>query len=344
MEVVMKILKRSSILVAILIASFVIILAGCSSQNSGATEDKQKAKLVLADPQWDSVQFCNSVAQLIIEEGYGYPTEIMSGSSAITFQGLVNGDIDILLEAWTDNLQPLYNNEIKKGTVQELGINYDDNDQGLYVPTYLIKGDPARNIAPLAPNLKSVQDLPQYWELFKDLEEPSKGVIYGSPAGWEVDNILQAKIKSYNLDKQYNYLSPGSDTALAASITKAYREGKPWLGYYWSPTWITGKYDMTLLSDNPYSEAAWNNGYQTEFPSVRVTIVANKQLSEKAPEVVDFLKNFHTNSALLSDVLAYMQEKNIKADQAAIWFLKTKSDVWESWVPDDIATKVKASL
>ncbi len=340
----MKKLRRSSILIAMLIVSFVILIAGCSSTNSETQENNQKVKLVLADPQWDSVQFCNSVAQYIIEKGYGYPTEIMSGSSAITFEGLVNGDIDILLEAWSNNLQPLYNEEIKKGTVQELGINYDDNAQGLYVPTYLIKGDPERNIAALAPDLKSVQDLPQYWELFKDPEEPSKGVIYGSPAGWEVDNILQAKVKSYNLDENYNYLSPGSDTALAASITKAYKEGKPWLGYYWSPTWITGKYDMTLLSDNPYSKEAWNNGYQTEFPPVKVTIVANKDLSSKAPEVADFLKNFKTNSALLSEVLSYMQDNNIKADQAAIWFLETKQDVWMPWVSDDIATKVKESL
>lgn len=335
---------RLSILIAMLCVSFVVMLTGCSSPDSANQGDKQKAKIVLADPQWDSVQFCNAVAQYIIEKGYGHPTEIMSGASAIVFEGVVNGDIDVVLEAWTENWQPRYDEEIKKGTVEELGINYDDNEQGFYVPTYLIKGDPARNIEALAPNLKSVQDLPQYWELFKDPEDPSKGVIYGSPAGWEADNILQAKIKSYNLDKHYNYLSPGSDTALAASITKAYREGKPWLGYYWSPTWVTGKYDMTLLSDNPYSEEAWNNGYQTEFPSVRVAVAANKKLSEKAPEVVDFLKNFHTNSALLSDVLAYMQDNNANADQAAVWFLETREDVWVPWVPEDIATKVKTSL
>ncbi len=335
---------RLSILIAILCVSFVVMLAGCSSPDSANQGDKLKTKLVLADPQWDSVQFCNSVAQYIIEEGYGYPTEVMSGSSAITFEGLVNGDIDILLEAWTDNLQPMYNNEIKKGAIEELGVNYDDNTQGLFVPTYIIKGDPARNIAALAPDLKSVQDLPKYWELFKDPEEPLKGVIYGSPAGWEVDNILQTKINNYNLDETYNYLSPGSDTALAASITKAYKEGKPWLGYYWSPTWITGKYDMTLLSDNPYSEGTWHNGYQTEFPSVRVTKVANKQLYDKAPEVVDFLKDFRTNSALLSEALSYMQDNNVKADRAAIWFLETREDVWVPWVPEDIATKVKASL
>jgi glycine betaine/proline transport system substrate-binding protein len=44
-----------------------------------------KDKIVFADPGWDSARFHNGIAQTIIEEGYGYPTEVIAGSTAATF-------------------------------------------------------------------------------------------------------------------------------------------------------------------------------------------------------------------------------------------------------------------
>ncbi len=67
-----------------------------------------KDKIVFADPGWDSVRFHNGVAQTIIEEGYGYPTEVIAGSTAATFLGLIEGDIDVYMEIWTANLGDTY--------------------------------------------------------------------------------------------------------------------------------------------------------------------------------------------------------------------------------------------
>ena len=53
--------------------------------------------MVLADAGWDSIQFHNSVAQLIIENGYGYKTEIISIFTT-TVEALAKGDIDIYME------------------------------------------------------------------------------------------------------------------------------------------------------------------------------------------------------------------------------------------------------
>ena len=42
------------------------------------------------------------------------------------------------------------------------------------MPTYVIEGDPERGIEPMAPDLKSVLDLPDYWAVPRS-EDPSKG-------------------------------------------------------------------------------------------------------------------------------------------------------------------------
>lgn len=334
-------MRKSKYLVIALIFALVISVTGCSSDNS---DNGGKPTLVLADAGWDSIQFHNSVAQLIIENGYGYETDIMVGSTPITTDGLIKGDIDIYMEVWTDNVIELYEPAINSGEILELATNFDDNVQGLYVPTYVIKGDPARGIAPIAPDLKSVKDLDKYWELFKDPEDPAKGLIYGALPGWAVDTILSEKVKSYGLDKFYNYLSPGSEPALVASMTRAYDRGEPWVGYYWEPTWIMGMLEMTLLEDEPFDEELWNDGYRTEFPTVPVTVAVNSSVPEKAREVVDFLKNYETSSALTNQALAYMQANEVGPEEAAKWFMTEHEDVWTNWVSEEIASKVKEAL
>jgi len=92
-----------------------------------------KDKIIFADPGWDSVRFHNGVAQTIIEEGYGYPTEVISGSTPATFLGLKEGDIDAYMEIWTTNLGDTYYDPIKEGIIIETSINFNDNAQGLYV-------------------------------------------------------------------------------------------------------------------------------------------------------------------------------------------------------------------
>ncbi len=216
--------------------------------------------------------------------------------------------------------------------------------KGLYVPTYVIEGDPERGIEASAPELKSIKDLPEYWEVFKDPDIPKKGRIYGSPPNWAADEILRKKFETYGLSEKFEYFNPGSDTALNTSIVSAIEKGEPWVGYYWEPTWIMGKYDMTLLEDEPYSLEKWENGYACEFPGVKVTVAVNKEVTEKAPEVVGFLKNYKTSSELTNKMLAYMQENDANATEAAMWFLREYEDLWAQWLPDDIANKVKKSL
>jgi len=302
--------------------------------------------IVFADPGWDSARFHNSIAQTIIEKGYGYPTEVIAGSTAATFLGLIEGDIDVYMEVWTANLGDTYYDPIKEGSIIETSINFDDNAQGIYVPTYMIKGDSERGIEAVTPDLKTVFELKNYWEILKDEEEPSKGRIYGSPPGWKIDQVLRLKMKTWGLEETYNYFSPGSDSALSAAIFAAYEKGEPIAAYYWEPTWVMGMLDMTLLEDTPYSEEKWTeeNGYACEFAPMDIAIAVNKDFPERAPEIVEFLKNYHTNSAMASAALAYMMENDCETMDAAIWFLQTREDVWTKWVPEEIAEKIKEAI
>lgn len=323
-------------------------LAACGGEKSGTTEDGKSGNkdktFIFADAGWDSIHFHNSVAQFIIENGFGYKTDIMPGSTPATFQGLESGDIDIYMEIWTDNIRDQYDQAVAAEKVAILGVNYDDNAQGLYVPTYVIEGDEERGIEASAPDLKTVDDLKKYPELFKDIEDPTKGSIVGAIPGWAADEIMNEKIESYGLDEQYNIFRPGSDAALSTSIVQANQKGEPWVGYYWEPTWIMGMYDMTLLEEPEYNEEDWYDGYKTAFPSVEITIGVNNDVKKSYPEIVEFLSNYESSTDLTNEALAYMQDNEVGSDEAAINFLKVHEELWTEWLPEDIVEKVKEKI
>ena len=207
-----------------------------------AAETKEKQEIVFADVGWDSVKLNNAIAGLIAEEVFGYTWVEVPGSTPITHEALMKNEIDVNMEEWTNNI-PTYQSDLEDGTFTELGINFDDNYQGLYIPRY---------VADKYPDLKTVQDLEKYPELFPDPEDTSKGIIYGGIPGWEATEIMQKKIDAYGLDQYYNYLVPGSNAALDSTITSAWDKEEPFVAYYWEPTWLMGKYDLVLLEDSPY--------------------------------------------------------------------------------------------
>ncbi|HOB29691.1 MAG: ABC transporter substrate-binding protein [Dethiobacteria bacterium] len=301
-------------------------------------------ELVLADAGWDSIQIHNGIASFIIENGYGYETRVLSGSTAMTFTSLREGSIDIYMETWQGNLKDSYDEGIESGDILELSVNYDDSRQGYYVPTFVIEGDPERGIEPMAPDLRRVDQLHDYWELFEDPEDPGRGRIVGSPPGWEVDLIMKGKVEGYGLEEHYNYFSPGSDTALATALVGAYEKGEPIVAYHWEPSWVMGMYDFTFLEEDGFDQGKWADGYTCITPAMPVTVVVNAELPEKAPDVVAFLENYQTSTALTNYALSYMHEHDAGTDEAALWFLREYEELWSEWVPEEIAGKVREAL
>lgn len=324
---------RISVL-AIVISMFVLISSACGT--------KGNTKVVFGDAGWDSMKFHNAVAMFIAEEAFDIETEETSGSTAVTYGALKTGDIQVYMETWTDSI-PTYAKDVEDGKVVELGVNYDDNIQGLYVPRYVIEGDPDKGIEALAPGLKNVEDLKKYKDVFKDPDDPSKGRIYGAISGWAVDEIMRKKIEFYGLDKNYNYMDPGSDAALAAAIAGAYEKGEAIVAYYWEPAWITGKYDLVLLEDAPYEADLYQKG-ECECPSIRLTVSVNPAFKDEYPEFCQFLSKYSTSSTLTSEALAYINENDASYEESAKWFLQEHDDLIDQWLPAEEAELVRNAL
>jgi len=329
-------LWRSASAVAVAIALLASSLAGCSPAG--------KETVVFGDLSWDSAQVNNRIAAFIITHGYGHEVDYIPGDTITILQGLSSGDVDVNMEIWVENQQDAYDAAIAAGKVLDLGNNFGDNWQGWLVPRYMIEGDASRGIQATAPDLRSVSDMPDYWELFQDPEDKTKGRFVNSIPGWECTGINSQKLATYGLDQYYTDFVVGSDAALSGSMAAAFEKGDAWFGYYWAPTWVLGKLDMYPLEEPPYDEATWNGDKGCAYPSNNVNVAVNAAFAKDNPEVVAFLDNFTTRTEQHNVVLAYMQDNGASTEEAAMFFLREYEDWWTKWVPADIATAVKAAL
>src|SRR5690625_152677 len=324
----------------ILVSLSIIMLAACGDSDAEGTIDE----IVFADAGWDSIRVHNHIAQTIIEEGFDYDTDVTAGSTAATVQGLREGDINAYTEVWTDNIKEAYEEAIDAGDIIKVSTNFDDNDQGLYVPTYVIEGDPERDIEPMAPDLKTVEDLKDYPDVFEDPEDKGRGRIINGPSGWSVQEAITEKFDTYGLDETMNDFIPGSDSAAVADLVDAYNKGEGWVGYYWAPTSITAKYDLILLEEADYDPEIWDENSGTEFPPNDVVVAVHKDLPNQAPEVTEFLENYETSSELTEAALLYMEENDADHEEAAKWWMKEYEDIWTEWVSEEVVEKVKEAL
>jgi glycine betaine/proline transport system substrate-binding protein len=314
----------------VLVVMLVVIAAGISVAGGGQETDA--VEVGFADASWDSVLVHNRIAAFILENGYGgYKADFIPGDTIPLFNGVVSGDIDVMMESWHSNYPEAYQAQMDAGTVVNVGKNLPDGPQGWWVPRYLTEGDADRGIEPAAPNLRSIEDLPEYAHLFPDPENPGKGRILVGPPGWSATEVSENLMEQYGLYDYYTAFLPGSGASLAASMKSAYERGEPWVGYYWEPTAIMYQLDMVRLEG-------------TEFPTADVDILMNPESYEEMPEVVEFLSNYSTSVEVNNEFLNVLSDQVDTAEEAAVWFLRNREDVWSSWVPGDVAERVRAAL
>lgn len=336
----MKFKKFTALMMLLLVVA--LFVTGCS--NDSASGKGSVVKIVATDNGWDSQKLHNEIAKIIVEHGYdGYEFSVSTaGSSTMNWQAIIKGEVDLDIESWTDNVAS-YEDDVANGDIVDVGILVPDSAQGLYVPRYVIEGDPERGIEAVAPDLKTVEDLKKYPDLFPDDEDQTKGRIYGGTPGMMADDILYKKYEYYGLDEMYNYVRLGSEATIFASLASSYNLGEPWVGYCYEPTWISGKLDIVRLEDAPYDPDTFFEG-KCEFPEQELKIVSSNKFADKAPDLLEFFKKYQTGSEIISDALAYLDETHATHEETAKWVLKENDHLLDEWLPKENAERARAYL
>ena len=180
------------------------------------------------------------------------------------------------------------------------------------------------------------------------------GAVHNCPSGWNCQITTGNLFTAYGAeDKGFELVDTGSAAGLDGSIAKAYEREEGWLGYYWAPTAILGRYEMVKLDMGEHDKEHWDTCtavIDCEDPKVNgwakseVFSVVTNEFAEKAGVAMDYVGTRQWDNGTVNKLLAWMADNQATGEEAAVYFLENFEDVWASWVSEDAMAKVKASL
>ena len=301
-------------------------------------EEVPKETIVFSDLNWKSAQVQNRIAQYIVENGYGYPTDTIFGGTLPNFQGLLSGDIHVTLEIWLPNQSLGWERAVEVGDVVSVGTSLVGDWQSYFVvPKY---------IADANPDLKTPQDLKmdKFQELFATADSRGKARLIGCEVTWSCEASGAQQIVAYGLTDYVEVITPGSGDVLFADLNGAYEKQAPWLGYMWGTGDPAFNLDLVRLEEPPYTKECWDTDKACSFADSLVLVAVHKSLLPRAPEVIGMLQNWEFTVPTYFEVLRWMNaNEGSEPMDAAIWFLNNNK-VWESWVTPEAAAAVNDAL
>ena len=315
-----------------LIASLMVLLTALACA-------EEKEPIVFSDLNWTSAQVQNRIAQYIVEEGYGYPTDVVFGATLPLLNGLRNGDTHVTMEIWLPNQIEAWTEAVDNGEVEPIGESLGKDWQSAFViPTYLQEQ---------YPDLDSIEDLKndEYKALFATAETGGKARLVSCVIGWACEEVNAQQIESYGLSDHVHILNPGDGAAANADLYGAYEKQEPWLGYQWGTNDPALLLDLVRLEEPAFSDECWATTKACAYEDATILIGINTELNDRAPEVIDMLNEWGFNIDRFSEVAAWQNENSdASINDAALWWLKQNSSVWTSWVTGDAADAINEAL
>ena len=317
----------------------------------GSSAFAECGDITMADMNWPSATLMANVDKIILEAGYGCSVEMVVGATTTTFASMnEKGEPDVAGELWINAVREPLNAAMDEGRLHSaLNGPITDLGEGWWIPPYT---------AAKHPELKTVLDILDNPQLFPDKEDPSKGAFIGCPAGWgcQLSNINL--FRAFEMEKKgWVLIDPGSQAGLDGSLIKANERGDNWFGYYWSPTSIIGKYGMQLVPFGvPFAgKENWDgciakaeqdcaDPKPSAWTASEVHSVVTDNFKTKAGPAMDYFANRVYPGPIMNSMLVFMEAEQADGLDAAAEFMSRHEDLWMSWVPADVAAKVKASL
>lgn len=292
----------------------------------------------ITEMNWASSQIVTAVAKFIMEQGYGCKVKTVPSATVTAVASMAETNKpDIATEVWV-NSAAAYPPLVKAGKVITLtNVLSDGGEENWWVPKYL---------ADKHPELKTIDGV---------LKNPKLvgGVFHNCPVGWGC-RIANDNLKvAFGLEKHgIKVFDHGSGETLATSIATAYAEKKPWFGYYWAPTAILGKYEMTKVDMGPYNAKIHSCNQKKDcktpakssYPAAPVVTAVTTTFAKREPQIVELMKKLSFTNKQMGTLLAWKQDKKASSEEAAVYFLTHYKDVWVKWLSDDAKKKLAAVL
>ena len=309
--------------------------AAAISAATATTARAECGEVSITEMNWASSQIITEVAKFLMEQGYGCTVEKVPSATTTAVASLAeNGEPDIVTELWLNSTGDVYSRLEAEGKVmRQADVFSPGGVEGWWVPAYLAEANP---------ELTTIEGI---------LANPEQvgGRFNNCPDGWGCRIVNDNLIKAFDMEAAgIEVFDHGSGETLATSIAAAYENREPWFGYYWGPTSVLGKYPMVKVVLGPVDPGIHSGNQNkdnpnpgiSDVPPAPVLTVTTADFAAREPEIAALMRNVSFDVDLLSALLAWKDDNGASAEEAAVYFITTQSDVWSQWVSDDARARL----
>lgn len=332
-------MKKNKIVLTVAASAAMAVSASFASADCG--------DVTIADMNWASASLLANIDALILAEGYGCDVSIVPGDTIPTGTSMIEkGEPDIAPEFWINNFKDQLEAAEAEGRLLMSPSLTDGGEEGWWVPQYMVDENPA---------LATLEGIKANPGIFTHPEDPDLGMVMGCPAGWGCQITTGNLFKAFDMEGAgFDLVDPGSAAGLDGAIARAYERQEPWLGYYWAPTSLLGKYKMVKVdfgvehdADEFVSctvNAECLEPKPNSFPVAPVRTVVTGDFLSGSPEAASYVTSRQITNDVLNEALAWGADNQADGEFAAYHFLETYEELWTQWVSDDVADKIRDAL
>lgn len=297
-------MKRITRIVAILIASMVVVTVAFASgsQEAGGEMDKSVS---LTYVNWEEGVAWTHLFAAILEDEMGYDVTLTAADVGPAYAAVGAGDQDFFMEAWLPNLHETY---VEGRDFVEVSTIYEDAVVGLIVPGYMAED-----------GVTTLSDLAD-----PEVVEKLGGQITGIDAGaGMMIKTADELIPQYGLDEAGLELIPSSSPAMLAALQSAIANEEYIVGMGWQPHSMFGRFDLVILEQD--GAQIWDKD--------NVYILGRPGVDEDLPEVVEFFDNAMFTNATIGPLMVAIADSDLDTLEAARAWKDANEDVWADWIP-----------
>ena len=268
-------------------------------------------------PPWPGVTVKTEVVCQILN-AMGYETTQLEIGPPVIYKGLTSGDVDAFLAAWIPLQNEMFLPLKEKKAIDVVGVNVDQADSGLAVPTYVWDA-----------GVHSVADLDKYGDKF---DRTIYGIEVGSGMHTSTEEMIAKDVAGLG-----DWEVVGSTTpVMLSAVDERVRQNKWVVFHAWRPHWMTLKIDMKFLEGTAETEKL--------ISSSKVYTVVSNDFGKTYPQAWAFLKNLYVPADIQSSwILSFGYEKGEPSEIAKAW-IAANSDTVAKWLDGVLTVDGKSAF
>jgi glycine betaine/proline transport system substrate-binding protein len=292
-----------------------------------AQDDDNVIRLI--ENNWSASSLNVNVAKIILEEEFDYEVEIIALDENAQWAAIAAGEADASLEVWpsghAENVAQ-YIDDLE--VIENAGLLGVIGKISWFVPTYVVEEYPE-----LATYEGFLDD--DLAAIFTTAETGDKGRFLGPAPGWVQ---YDAEIIE-NLDMNLEVVFAGSEEAILAELSSAYAREEPIVFYFYTPHSVFAEYDLTAVALPQYTEECYegvadgdSSGVACDYPADELFKIVASDLSERAPEAYNLLRNFSYTAEDQIGMIAQVELEGLSFEEAAQEWVDENEDIWMKWL------------